>query len=1179
MSLISKTMSVFLTLILSVIFLHDAFAYSTRVPVTISNTSSSALASHSIRLELNASNVPGFDWSNNGNDILVATETPSFAELDYYLESFDGVAQTAVLWVEVPSIPLSPPDTTIYLYYDNATATSSSSAADTFTSSGFKYHTQPYPATDPDPATRAEGEALFNFDEVTTNTNYGCAAFDSIERDNSGTYGSNGDIGYFYETFFEVPASATYEFRMGNDFGDGGELYVDGTTIEADWNDDLWWGFDYTNPDVLTGSIALTPGTHTLKALGFERCCDGPAALQYRTSPAAPWEDFVVGAPGLTLYAPDCPFETSVIGSPEAVPVTLSHFESNEAGPFIGFQWQTVSETFNVGFHVRAKVSNSDDEWVTLNKRLIRSRSKDSTKAERYQFNFNNTRRQLDIESIALVSVDVTGREEFHGTFELNQAYGEEQIPEPIDWAEVQAQYAERMRAKGYQYRNYRWRKPQNNVQYDVDDQRRIAMEIAEKGIYRVTFEDLLSQGVDWSGVPKKQIAISHQQQGIPRVIGGGRRFGKGSYIDFFANTPQGSDAIYENTSVYMLSLNPEFTRYAARIKRSPELLDDWHFESVHIEEQNNYNQLSQLDDPWQMHDLFAVGSDAEQAYTMVLEKTPYIEEDAQLEVRLTGVTDLPSQDTDGDGVFDDEHHVKVFINDEEAPIYDGRFDGANAYIIESVFSSEFLQAGENVIRVQLVSDTGYPVTIVAIDSLTLSYPVSSVTEKTQFIHTVSDSRITDGLRFKAKRKGLVAFAYQDDHNLARLAIKRVGRGEFAVPKIATGKANYWISHINGLLKPVSLFVLPEKKPLLEQPTDLLIISHPNFMGETLERYSGARSAEGVDNHIISTDDIANNYGVGLPLHRAIQRFLREEADQVGFESVLLVGGHSYDYLNHLSTSQTTDTVNFLPTFYHPVLVIQYSPTDLPFVDFDQDGRPEKSIGRWPVRTIEDLERIVDKSLKWSENSEARSLDGLDVVMLSDERDRLNFADNLDRVSRQLNASNLPVNSTQIIHMSELQGDQSLSQAQAAELTRQRMLEGVNNGADWFVYNGHASPISWSFQSLLNVDIAAQMGNEDTPMMMMPLACYTTYYESPTNDTVASQLLFGQDNGAVAIHGAMTYGEYYGNLKIAEEILKSADQNATIGEVIKRAKQQLPINYMSTSYNWALLGDPTLTIH
>lgn len=59
------------------------------------------------------------------------TDTDGTTLLDYWIESItSGVS--AVIWIEIPSIPASPNTTNIYIYYDNASQTTTSSGANTF---------------------------------------------------------------------------------------------------------------------------------------------------------------------------------------------------------------------------------------------------------------------------------------------------------------------------------------------------------------------------------------------------------------------------------------------------------------------------------------------------------------------------------------------------------------------------------------------------------------------------------------------------------------------------------------------------------------------------------------------------------------------------------------------------------------------------------------------------------------------------------------------------------------------------------------------------------------------------------------------------------------------------------------------------------------------------------------
>ncbi len=332
-----------------------------RLPISVSNTAlpATTLTDYTVRVDLTAMNAPGFDFTNNGDD-LIAWNADTTAQLDFYVESIDPVGETAVVWVRVPSVPPSPPNTELFLDYNRTDVVSPlSNLANTFLNDGFTYHSQPHTTAAPGPETRAAAEAEFNFNEVTSNPAYGCTTLSQIDDDHSSIFTQNGDFGLAITSQIVIPADALYEFRLGADFGSGGELYIDGIALEADWMDDLWWATSYANPDVLQGSQFLTAGAHTLRALGYERCCDGPASLQYRFDSDGDgsladetFTDLTTSSPGIILRAPSCPTAQATIGPVTTVPVTLAKLSTTKAGPFIKLNWETADETFNAGFNV-----------------------------------------------------------------------------------------------------------------------------------------------------------------------------------------------------------------------------------------------------------------------------------------------------------------------------------------------------------------------------------------------------------------------------------------------------------------------------------------------------------------------------------------------------------------------------------------------------------------------------------------------------------------------------------------------------------------------------------------------------------------------------------------------------------------------------------------------------------
>lgn len=235
-------------------------------------------------MDLNAANVPAqFDWSLQGDDLRVI-DGDDLTPLPFYIEQWDDVAETAVIWVLVPSIPGG--GRTVYLYFGSSSGSASaSSPTTTFTTAGFRFHTRNSAA---DPTNRATAESAF-YSASPNVPGYGCTILNSYTNvNNSGTFGPpnmNVDIGLYAEAFFEVTSAeaGVWQFRYGADFGLGGGLYVDDVALDEKWNTDLWWANNWNNTSqTLAGSINLSAGYHSIRIIGFEGCCDGGLTAQFK---------------------------------------------------------------------------------------------------------------------------------------------------------------------------------------------------------------------------------------------------------------------------------------------------------------------------------------------------------------------------------------------------------------------------------------------------------------------------------------------------------------------------------------------------------------------------------------------------------------------------------------------------------------------------------------------------------------------------------------------------------------------------------------------------------------------------------------------------------------------------------------------------------------------------------
>jgi len=105
-----------------------------------------------------------------------------------------------------------------------------------------------------------------------------------------GCGGSNRNIAYKFKMNFWTPGGYAYRFRIGSDFGRGGQGTLDGRRIISRLGTDLWWNGRWNSHKVMTTRWStLSRGRHRFTWVGFEGCCDGAASLQYQIRGVGGW--------------------------------------------------------------------------------------------------------------------------------------------------------------------------------------------------------------------------------------------------------------------------------------------------------------------------------------------------------------------------------------------------------------------------------------------------------------------------------------------------------------------------------------------------------------------------------------------------------------------------------------------------------------------------------------------------------------------------------------------------------------------------------------------------------------------------------------------------------------------------------------------------------------------------
>ena len=362
-----------------------------------------------------------------------------------------------------------------------------------------------------------------------------------------------------------------------------------------------------------------------------------------------------------------------------------------------------------------------------------------------------------------------------------------------------------------------------------------------------------------------------------------------------------------------------------------------------------------------------------------------------------------------------------------------------------------------------------------------------------------------------------------------------------------------------------------KKSITAKQGTNYVIVSHPMFMTEALDNYISQKAVEGWKTHLVNVEDIYNAYGYGMATPEAIESYLKDAEGQ-GVTHVQLVGAATYDYHDYLGLG----SVNFIGSLYAQTGTDnKYTPCDACLVA-DETGLPKLAIGRWPVRTAEGLEAVVNKSLLWKDSGQSQSHSALFIADKKDEALNLDFSKQMEPLVQQFQTTGMWNDMTHVYldaYIATNNGDKTL----AVEAARNDITQSLNNGASITMYSGHSSQYEWSFDGLLKQSDIVDIANEGRTTLALPLACFTTYADSPGTHTLAHQFLVAE-NGAVAVYGAATLSKFTANGKSAAKVIDYLLKGETIGDAVRRSKVDLGVNYMDVIRNSNLLGDVTVTI-
>ncbi len=831
-----------------------------------------------------------------------------------------------------------------------------------------------------------------------------------------------------------------------------------------------------------------------------------------------------------------------------STPVTLSSFTSAALEGGAELRWETATEAGNAGFNLYARTRNG---WQRINSELIPSHVVDSTEPQQYRFVLDG----VSASAFAIEDVDIEGRSKLRGPFALGEHYGRRFQATEIDWVSVRAQHE----GKGSARPGLRGAAASPAFQPAGDQ---LASRVAGKGggkypavdllvdrdgLYRVTYESLAAAGFDFHNASSKAMALLRQGVPVPIRVEAGKRFGPGSFVEFFG---EAAESLYTDTMVYRLVVEQ---RSALRIPLDTTPLKPTggapvsYQETAAFENQRQYSFGAPGNDPWFDTRMLAFTGLSQYSFDFSIDDFAAGAAPSALSVRVWGVTNWPRVP---------DHHLEVDLNG--TPVAARFFDGREQATITATLPPGVLREGGNTLTLKLPGDTGVSFDLINLDAYSVEYPRSFRARNGRLEFTAPGPwfRVT-GL--DSDRVLVYRIDGETPSQLEDIRVENDG-GSWSVsfPGRDTSSA-YLVSTLDQLRTPGLRAARPAAN-ITSGRAEYLIVSHPDFI-DGLAPLVAARKAEGFSVRVVDVEDVYAQFSHGVFDAHAIREYVALAASRMGTRFLLLVGGDTYDYKNYLEL----DSVSFIPSLYVSTgPIVTFAPADPLYGDVDGDQIPDVAVGRFPVRSSEDLAAVIDKTLQYASKSYGRT-----AVLAAD------FKDASADVSFRAQSENFTR------HLSGWDVSRAYMDVIGPEEARNLLINSLERGVALASFVGHSGPTLWTFSNLFSSTDAMQLANLGSPAAVLQWGCWNTYHVEPRYETLGHALLL-QRAGAAIVLGSTTLTDAPSASALShwlEPLL--VEPGGRIGEALTSAKQSLAQDspeLLDVILGWSILGDPALVI-
>lgn len=667
------------------------------------------------------------------------------------------------------------------------------------------------------------------------------------------------------------------------------------------------------------------------------------------------------------------------------------------------------------------------------------------------------------------------------------------------------------------------------------EDPQALRLIVHQTGLMAISARDIRRTDLPFQTFSTDSLRLTRDGQDIPFYLAGR---GDNATLYFYAQAITNTMA---SPAVYWLSPEPGLAMTQQTNTVTAETGDNNGLREIHWEENSIFLAQANGHDSWLGELLYAPASQTIELKNIQANGGP-----GHLTLRLW---------SNNQASTNPDHHIKVFFND--VPVGDEFWDGITEITISLPIEAGLITPGTNKVTINVPGDTGAAGEAIYLDWATLSYE-SLLESGDEQMHFTSQA---ETIEVRGEVEAAMVFDITEPTNPSLIA--NVNQTDDKLLFGGNGNpSNYLVVTPDQLMKP-QITPVPRWEPLQnpERGADYIaIVANIDGFMDTLQPLLALRREQGLQVEAIIVDQIYDEFAYGRHTPEAIRDFLlyaSTEWQEPSPRFVLLVGDATYDLYDFSGGKNK----NILPTYMIYTEFAGYVASDTWYTIFDPESlESQLAIGRFPVQTVNDLEKIVAKTIAYEEANGAWLNQAL---LVADDEERFNLA------SDELNDDLSQVGyTTQKLYMTE------------NDNIHDDIISALNQGVGIVNYVGHGSVEVWGDEMVLQVQDAAILKNEQRLPIFTTFTCLNGYFNHPQSDALAEMLLLAPNGGIVAAIAPSGRTFTAQQTPIADSFygyLLSSD-NQTIGEALQWAKLDAAHDpYLKeVIYTFNLLGDPAL---